>query len=351
MKLPFTKSESAPQAPRPQRLWVQIPAARSSAPVLKFRLALVVGLLSLAVVSALFSGFSTLTRPEPDIPEPTPVAEARGFAEQIAYSWLAGTPTPLAAADGVDRWFGRKPNDEVVRLDISSFAWDSFEVLEPLPGRTLEVHRFLLGGNYPRFLVVTVELTGDGPVLAASPSLEPAPVAAGEVPRFDYSDHESARAPTEDIGRAVSAWLAAYAADDRPRLAELTGDLEGRVYAGLGGFTVESGSAVTALPIPNQDRWLVRARAVLVDANGFRATHEWDLLVTQPETANPRIAAWGPAGTGGYLEPYANGLVAGPAPSNDAPPSNDGLSGTPDDAGTADDGRSTVPESPTSDEG
>lgn len=351
MKLPFTKSAPTPQAPRPQRPWVQIPAARSSAPVLKIRLAVVVGLLSLAVVSALFSGFATLTRPEPEIPEPAPVAQARGFAEQVARSWLSGQPTPLAVAEGVDAWFGRKPNEEAVAFDAATVAWDSFEVLEPLPGRVLEVHRFLLSGEYPRFVVVTVELTDNGPVLAAAPSLEPAPIAAAEVIRFDYSDHDNAKTPTEEIRHAVTEWLAAYAADDRPRLAELTGDLEGRTYAGLGGFTVERGEAVTALPIPNQDRWLVRARAVLVDKNGFRALNEWDLLVTQPETANPRIAAWGPAGSGGYLEPYQNGIVAVAAPVEDPAPTGGGTDdGAGGSSGTGE-GRSEVPGSPDAGEG
>jgi hypothetical protein len=63
---------------------------------------------------------------------------------------------------------------------------------------------------------------------------------------------------------------------------------------------------------------------------GFSGVVEWDLLVSGPETANPRVVAWGAAGTGLYLTAFENG-VAGEAaptttsrqavPADDAPPS------------------------------
>jgi hypothetical protein len=290
--------------------WTAVPAARSSAAVLQLRLWAVLGTLVVASLFGLFGGIAWLTnQPEPP-PEPTPVPESVGFATDIANAWITGRTTALPVGEGIDPSFGRGAGtDQPTPLTDATLAWDRFEVREPLSGRPLEIHYFTISGNPPRELAVTIELTDSGPVLAAAPSLSPMVLAAPGRTRLDYTDQDSAVQWNDAVTRVAGSWAEAFAADDRVRLLELTGDLEDRVYPGLGGLTAANTEVLGAIQVPGEERWIVRIQATFASENGWKATSEWDLLVADPQTASPKVLAWGAGGSGAYLEPYGNGVT------------------------------------------
>jgi hypothetical protein len=316
--------------PSKTRRWTAIPAARSSAPVLKIRLWLVLGSLVLAAALGAFGGIAWLTSKPAEPAEPPPVPQAVGFAGEVANAWVQGRPVGVPVAVGVSPSVVEGVRDGKPLEGAGPLVWDSFELLQPEPGRLIEVHRFFLGGNPPRALQVTVELTGSGPVLAAGPSLVPVALSGEVVERLDYRNADGPSV-TDDVESVATKWAEAFAGDDRDRLRELTGDSEPRVYAGLGGFSASDVQVVAAVPSPTSPgSWVIRVEGRLDGPEGFSGVVEWDLLVSGPETANPRVVAWGAAGTGLYLTAFENG-VAGEAaptttsrqavPADDAPPS------------------------------
>jgi hypothetical protein len=294
--------------------WTQIPAARSSAPVLKIRVYAVLGALVVAALCGVFATVAWLAN-NPDIPDPVPQPQALAEAAVAADAFLTGQATTLAVAEGVDRRFGS--GDTAVALPGATRAhWASFTVGE-VAGRTYEVHRFVVAGSPPRQLWVTVELTTSGPILAASPAVGPLPVAPDGRPALDWRELPTETRVTDDLRRVAGEWAAAYAADDRDRLRSLTGDLEARTYAGLGGFTVESATVVSTVELGDSGDWVARVRVVLVGAppgeglEGFRGVVEFDLRVADPATGNPKVVAWGPAGSGPTLVRFANAFISG----------------------------------------
>lgn len=301
------------------RRWTAVPAARSSAPILKIRLYLVLGSLVVSAVMGLFAGISSLTRTDPVIPEPPAVAQGQGFAEIVADDWLAGRGTTVPAGDTLDRRLGASPtvdeDTEKVTFHalegITRIAWSGFDVYVQ-EGRTFEAHRFYVGGRVPRELTVVVELTDAGPLLAATPALAPLAAQAEPPRQFDWAESEARTPVSADVERVAAEWAAAYATDDRQALRDLTGDTQRRIYAGLGGFEVVETTMGGAVPIFESTDLVVRVKVTMKDDTGFQATSDWDLRVAAADTAAPRVVAWGPAATGGYLAPYANALNGDP---------------------------------------
>ena len=278
--------------------------------MLKIRLWLVMGALVTAAVIGVFGGMAWLTnQPEPP-PEPPPVPEAVGFAGEVATAWVLGRPLSVPVAANVSPVISQGVRDGKPLAGVGPVIWDSFELLQPQPERFIEVHRFILSGSPPRMLEVTVELTNSGPVLAAAPAMAPLALSGEAVTRLDYTDVEGAPRLTDDVRDVADKWAQAFAGDDRDRLRELTGDVEQRVYAGLGGFTVSDTKVVSAVPSPQvPGSWVVRVESRLEDEAGFAGAVEWDLLVSGPETANPRVTAWGAPGRGLYLTAFENGVA------------------------------------------
>lgn len=300
-----------------------VPARRSSAPVLKIRLALVLGGLAFCAAMGLFSTVAWLTA----APEPPDLAgmlaQGRGVAEVAARDYLAARPQSVPVADELDPNLGldADPANPSKPLAYSSLAWDGFSRHEVGADR-FEQHRFVVvvpaakadGPNDkpqpPRtyLLTVTVLLTPDGPVLAASPALSPLPTGA-KVKPLNYTRYKqvelspAARAQIDD-------WARAYAADDGRGLYTVTGDTDQtRTYRGLGGFTAATPVAIdSAVALGDQENLVVRARVRLTSAEGFAADAEFDLLIGAATSGRPNVLAWGPAGSGAELVPFGNAI-------------------------------------------
>jgi hypothetical protein len=112
--------------------------------------------------------------------------------------------------------------------------------------------------------------------------------------------------PAEPVVRRVQQWAQAFVTGDAVALAEVTGDTLGRQFQAMGGFQNGGVEVVTAVAKPSGEELVVRARVRLVRANQFNTSAEYDLLVTGYTTSDPKVVAWGPAGSGPVLAPYQN---------------------------------------------
>lgn len=292
--------------------WTAIPAARSSAPLLKIRIYAILGVLAFAALGGLFAGITTLTAsappPPPDVP---PVPQATAQAAIAAREYVLGQDLTVPVANGISK----KGLDGGAPLgSVNEIAWSGF-TLSTDGGRTVEIHRFLVSGELLWELTLTMELVtltteidGPSPILAAAPSLAPVPFPEEPPQKFDWQEFPQIPV-TEQLTRSATVWAQAYMSDNRAELLAITGDPSARVYAGLGDFTADETRVVSAtgrVDIP--ELAVVRVEIVATSTNGWTGKQEYDLLVRDIRGGSPLVVAWGPAGTGGALVEFQNAL-------------------------------------------
>jgi hypothetical protein len=285
-----------------------VPAARSRMPVLRIRLALVLGSLVAAAVLGLLSTLAWMTQstPAPDLSQALP--KGKGVATIAAEAWLDGKPIEVPALMDVALPETRVP------LVHSDLTWEGFAPRALPSGVSYEVHRFLVvlpftldsGKQSNRVMRVftTVAVTPDGrSYLAALPSMAPVDMRTGKGV-LDYSDLQPKPLPSDAIAQ-IEQWADAWAADDRDQLKLLTGDtVSGVEYPGIGGFESTGSDVIAALSAGEtaygSDTYLVRVRISLASggANQFQTETDMDLTMVDITTGLPRIVGWGPAGAG-----------------------------------------------------
>lgn len=178
-------------------------------------------------------------------------------------------------------------------------------------------------GIHPYVLEVPVLITEDGPRLAAGPSL--APWTDADLPSEgagDYSNYysQSGADLTQRAQTQVGSWAVAYVENDQEALLEITGDTDPDAeYLGLGGFTVPDTSnavqVLNAISVGEEaENVVARVRVLVEDTRStpedgespYRAYLDFDVLITDPETANPSISDWGAPGSAGTLSSFSN---------------------------------------------
>jgi hypothetical protein len=313
--------------------WTALPAARSKAPVLQIRLALVLGALVLSACFGIISLFAWLSvKPTP--PTPTPVSASASAT--VATNYLLGQPTvvpvaPVAATTAGVQWtldqtLGLPPNSPVGTRYLYSLVLDKsgshsygYTITSYGPtGATVDVETdyYVAVTNYGTFVVaVPMYLTATGPQLAALPSLSPyAPTASGSNTGLDYHLQSGFEAPTSPMNDAVQSWAQAYVTGT-PSLASivLAPNIASPDYQSLSGFKLTSATALGAVPGSGTDAGYVYVRVRLVilstSANGVSLTMDTDLMLQQT-TDQPayKVVAWGPTGSAGSLVPYQTDL-------------------------------------------
>jgi hypothetical protein len=292
--------------------WTAVPAMRSTLPVLRLRLYVVLGSLLAAAAAGVFAFMSWVSYlpPEPDLSSAVPKVSA--IALTAAEDYLAGRPARFPVADGIDPDF--RPDDvDPMPFPYLSLAQGSWR-RELVTGRLVETHSFLVVTAERAYtLTVAVALDGSVATLAAYPTLTPALVNPGKpAPALEYqgvdSLVESIPTPVSDV---LAEWAAAYAADDVQALQVIVGDrtAQAGAYRGLGGFTLATQPVIRSA-VATVDGYVVRVRLVLsaTSADGVQMSTDIDVLVQQPNTTLPKVVAWGPAGTGPSLTKYQNRL-------------------------------------------
>lgn len=333
---------------------VAIPAARSRLGSLKLRRRLILAGLLTAAAAGVAAAIAWLTY-SPPVPTPpsTVAASSVALARQVAADYLAGRPTTVSVAKGVDPTFGYASANKtaftvadgptvqgVARVNVGGQPVNQvtfYVVLAQKEKTTVDGTAAVTTVPHPYLLTVPMSLAGDTgwqPALAAAPSLAPFtgtppntldPASLSTLPGATSAGALPAGAQTQ-----LKDWATAYAAaghgqDDAAArtLKQITGDQDpAHAYGGLGGWTVASQTATDAAPAPTSDDpnhpypggWVVRVALVLEPpgANGPTVRSDYDVWVAgQGQEANPPVIAWGPAGSYAQLYPYMNATPAG----------------------------------------
>jgi hypothetical protein len=295
------------------------------------RFRLILGGVALAAVSGPIGCMAAVanrpvTTPAPEVPR------HQDYAAAVAESYLDGQPLPVPVARGLDPDGGRVaagdrtaaigddprpaaiPHSWVIPMDAGVAA---------VPGsggtggaaarRSVETHRFLVGTPSGPFVLAIplVETRTGGPALGALPSIEPFVPdrrAAGLDP-LDWGAAYATARPSAAVQQRVGEWARAFAADDRRRLLEITGDgRTGIEYAGLGAWKLDGDPEVGGLFTRADGLAGTTVELGLVSARDRKVTTRvaFDLLVRHAGEALPEIVAWGPAGSALGLTPLQN---------------------------------------------
>lgn len=321
--MPLLKKK--PEAPKTRTSLAATPASRMSPRAYKWARRAIVGA---AVGSFLCGPVAMLYASRAGVVQnfftqtyPTQVA---GFASSVAETYLAGECTNLPVADGVDRCFGRTRDQVGV-----GFPHETVELVRTetttVPGSgpslaTAYITTFnVTSGERVYELAVTAttvrltETSADYPVLAAAPSLIPAKVAPTDrIDALDYREFNQSLAVPVPVRAKVEQWVNAYATDDQTQLRLIVGGGPDAPYPGLGGMEVLRSTAESMWQRQDGDH-VVRVGVVLTSpsANGVVLSSEFDLLVSQANTNDPRVVAWGAAGSGPTLTTYMNNQANG----------------------------------------
>lgn len=294
--------------------WSSIPAARSSLPVLRIRLWIVLGLLGLCSTLGLASTLAWVLDEPPVVDFTLSRPRAQGHALAIANSWLSGRATSLPVASGIDPGFNEQISGglyENVR-SLSPMRWTRTTVT----GADVETHYILVDGTVRDFIVVVPFVfvsPSPGkpavPVLAAYPSLLPAdPVVSVDPLEYQNVELLDEDGPSFEVRERLEQWGRAYAVSDGASLRDLADDTVAvpEQYQGLGGMTLIAAPEVRAT-VDTVNGLVLRVRFLFVpDSAPAGFTMDLDLLVTAADSTKPRIVAWGPPGSGPSLEAYSN---------------------------------------------
>ena len=301
-----------------------IPAARSAANVLRVRLILVFTVLAITCLSGIFAGYAYLSF-EPkyvDVYEPIPLARAE--ATIVAEAYMNGSMYTVSVTANMAETFA---NTKFTKVDkVGPVVWSGFErknsIVESMDTDIVELHKFLymrpttvvvnnqtlesvqLMSLYVLMYIPKIEIDMQWvpdpqypPALAALPS-----IATEEIFQLaqvlDYSS--KVIPPTQAVSDMILVWANYWAAGDSPGLKKVSGDADINItnYRSLGGYTVDSLRVLGLLQGRGGTINVIRARLVLISANGSILTTDMDITVTKANTGLPEVSGWGPAGSG-----------------------------------------------------
>lgn len=294
-----------------------IPATRSPAKVLKAKQTTVMALLVGCMLAGPLSFVLTVLQSSDPVTSntvshPTTVAS---FAEIVARDYLSGRPTIMPVAEDVDPTFGFAITAET--QDAPGFAFESLTLYSVrssiVDQRSLYTSIFRVQTTDGLFdlTIVTGQDALNLSILVAQPSLTRSTVAASavaEAPRYQLDPNLLADTPGSVIA-AAERWAAPFADDDRDQLRLVVGGgPQQGDYVGIGGFALSGRPEILAVVAAEDGSATVRARLVFsqTGANRFQSSSEFDLLVQDYTSADARVVAWGPAGSGPTLTPYQN---------------------------------------------
>lgn len=242
--------------------------------------------------------------------------QGRAVAMEAVRTWLGRDPAPL-------------PHAHLV-------SWDGVERAKDLGGAEkgdrrkdkdwpIDVHTLTVASASGQIFrtQVAVAMTDAGPVVAADPSLTPyAPVDTSEAESSWQGAIPVSSLDGEDMALAARSWAEALYSGDGGRLRQAVGDADkSRAYVPMpaASAVVVKVRNVSALhrvedgDVPSR----VIARVSVTptwgqarpDGQGKAASVAYDVLIVGANTASPRVVAWGGAGSGPSLKPYANAVT------------------------------------------
>jgi len=294
-----------------------IPAARSSAKVLRIRLFLVFTVLGITCLSGIFAGYSYLSFEPEYVDVYAAVPLARAEATVVAEAFMNGTMYSVSVTENMAATFAETKFTKIDK--VGPIVWAGFErknsIIPTVDTHTVEIHRFVYvrpittvvdGQSFESVQQMTLHIlmyiplyvdVRFPPALAALPS-----IGSGEIfqvgETLDYSDKETSLS-TEVVVK-LEAWGKYWAEGNQAGLKEVSGDddRESTRYAHLGGYTLDSLEVMGLVVGRGGTINVVRARLVLIGANGSILNTDMDVTVTKADTGLPEVVGWGPAGAG-----------------------------------------------------
>jgi hypothetical protein len=273
--------------------------------MLKIRLYALLGALGLAALLGVVSTIAWTTADAPVVDFSAARPFAQGHAVAITEAWLQGKATTLPVADGVDARFNEQASGglQLTIRSVSPANWTR----DTVQGRVVET-QYVLVDAVEMDLVVALPFVFDRgtPVLAAYPTALPASTASPAAP-LEYQEVPVIDSIPQPVRDRVASWGAAYGANDGAAMRDLADDLGATAaqYRGLGGLTLVSTPEIR-VAVPTATGLVLRVRFTFKNKDGAGMVSDLDMLVTAPDSFTPRIVAWGPAGAGPSLQPYAN---------------------------------------------
>jgi len=296
-----------------------IPAARSSAKVLRIRLYLVFTVLGITCLSGIFAGYAYLSfEPEyVDVYEAVPLARAE--ATVVAEAFMNGTMYSVSVTGNMKATFAQTKFSKIDK--VGPIVWAGFErknsIIPSVDTHTVELHKFVYvrpvttvvdGQSFESVQQMTLHIlmyiplynntdVRYPPALAALPSINSAEIfQVDEI--VDYSD--KATSLSTEVLAKLEAWGKYWAEGDQTGLKEVAGDDDRRFtrYAHLGGYTMDSLKVMGVAVGRGGTINVVRTRIVLLGANGSILSTDMDVTVTKADTGLPEVVGWGPAGAG-----------------------------------------------------
>ena len=294
-------SEGSGRSPR----LTAIPAARSSAPVLRIRIIAVLGLLVLASLLGVVSTVAWLAAGQKEVPVVNlddALPKAQGFATIVASAYLDGAEMQIPTTEDV------KDLPATGYLPHEAPQWVEFGAGVTPTGLTLELHRFLFyrlfpsedGATPPKRalyeLYIPLALTPGGtPALGGQPMFRP--VLYGDITGALSTKSETTL--PGPVVKTLEKWAGVWAAGNSQGMKEVAGDgTEGVTYTGLGGGCKAKGLTVQNVTPLSTDSWLVRARVSVECANQYVVDMDMDVTVVGGPPNPTRIVGWGAVGSG-----------------------------------------------------
>lgn len=294
------------------QVWGSIPAQRSNTDTLKKRRRIIWAVLTVVLLSgpaacAISSNALSVAQQSAGATASsvTPTAAA---AQTVAQSFLAGTGSPIAVAEGVDPTLGSSSSATPIG-EVESIAYAGTTPFTTPTGATYQTsHFWVRSGAVVWDLAVTTTDGLGGPVLAAVPSMQRAVTAAGETgtPSFDGAPTEVSAEDYPGLGERLSIWSAAFGAGDLARLAEISENGPTSTIAlGAAGEGEDPGTVFTPSPVQvtsmmslPDGRLLASVSVSFTSASGYAMDTTYDLLITPKGEGGDLsvINQWGPPG-------------------------------------------------------
>ena len=235
--------------------------------------------------------------------------------------------------EAVRTWLGRDP---APLPHAHLVSWDGVERTKDLGGAEkegrrkdkdwpIDVHTLTVASASGQIFrtQVAVAMTDAGPVVAADPSLTPyAPVHTSEAESSWQGAIPVSSLDGEDMALAARSWAEALYSGDGGRLRQAVGDADkSRAYVPMPAASAVAVKVRNVSALHRVEDGDVPSRVIArvsvtptwgqarPDGQGKAASVAYDVLIVGANTASPRVVAWGGAGSGPSLEPYANAVT------------------------------------------
>lgn len=251
----------------------------------------------------------------PEMPDPPALStEGKPVANRAVAEWLSSDPQPVPGGH-ILSWDGAED------IDMPSPITEDMSDQEKADARrtfTLELHNFTVIDGNNMLYTVSVQVADDesaGPQVVGEPSLLPDALSSSNFQMDEtWPGYKRANLPPS-VDTAVDSWAEAFTSGRPDDLRQAVGDPNAKhTYTPLyrvtefeatigDSATISKSQAILRLDLTL--RWEGQA----ISEESKESVISYDLLISDIDSASPRVTSWGAPGTGPDLEDYSVALV------------------------------------------